>query len=104
MKPPSMRCGHCFNPRVREGRDWYRPLGKLMLTCFNPRVREGRDCRMRRVYTRRTCFNPRVREGRDGKQVPSCIGRNVSIHASVKDATLTSDVYHNEIVFQSTRP
>ena len=57
-------------------------------TGFNPRVREGRDQKGRTSPDRCTSFNPRVREGRDGR----CFGSlqfvyDVSIHASVKDAT-----------------
>ena len=54
-----------FNPRVREGRDFYSVPGYKDVRCFNPRVREGRD----QVYER-------------AKQIVI-----VSIHASARDAT-----------------
>ena len=121
-----MRPRPSFNPRVREGRDrsarslWrWAPVSIhasvkdatrrahvyfRILSGFNPRVREGRDQNTGIFNPSLSCFNPRVREGRDRNQTASSAVPDVSIHASVKDATLTSDVYHNEIVFQSTRP
>ena len=58
------------------------------LFSFNPRVREGRDQAPRSAHCYQCCFNPRVREGRDFSQISFTTVCFVSIHASVKDATL----------------
>ena len=55
--------------------------------CFNPRVREGRDRGVGRIRPYNACFNPRVREGREEEGRDRYISDQVSIHASVKDAT-----------------
>ena len=57
------------------------------MPCFNPRVREGRDTRPDARRRQCACFNPRVREGRDELAVVNDLEGEVSIHASVKDAT-----------------
>ena len=79
----------CFNPRVREGRDREQLTRIYYSCCFNPRVREGRDSKSVSSLALFRGFNPRVREGRD---MPNGAGvfvlYFVSIHASVKDATV----------------
>ena len=54
---------------------------------FNPRVREGRDKGKEAEYLLKKGFNPRVREGRDCIDGVRGKWLDVSIHASVKDAT-----------------
>jgi len=49
-------------------------------------------------------FNPRAREGRDQREPVSPGGFRVSIHAPVKDATLSTHTAPDTSVFQSTRP
>ena len=58
---------------------------------FNPRVREGRDTRGSEDRATKACFNPRVREGRDAYLSARHAKADVSIHASVKDATFAVD-------------
>ena len=71
---------------------------------FNPRVREGRDLIPAPICKRRPCFNPRVREGRDVTDYfKNCVDQ-VSIHASVKDATYMYQDKDKFLQFQSTRP
>ena len=54
---------------------------------FNPRVREGRDITGTWIPPCFPRFNPRVREGRDVLRLLAAAGRDVSIHASARDAT-----------------
>ena len=44
------------------------------------------------AYNRRSSFNPRVREGRDNEEAFISQSASVSIHASVKDATLVAEL------------
>ena len=70
---------------------------------FNLRAREGRDesssTRPRPIPS----FNPRAREGRDRSPRGLHLGRQVSIHAPVKGATLVVEGSEIEATFQSTR-
>ena len=139
-----------FNPRVREGRDCLNPFRRWLCSgvsihasvkdatkrywgfnerrfCFNPRVREGRDGFNFVFASDNSSFNPRVREGRDfcGDCTDPVV--MVSIHASVKDATVRTFIrsrcqpcfnprvregrdwdsetaQHCKQLFQSTRP
>mgnify|MGYP000892610968 CR=1 FL=1 len=60
-----------------------------MVMRFNPRIREGCDDILRHDRKLQHCFNPRIREGCDGDlPIGPSISYNVSIHASVRDATL----------------
>ena len=80
-----------FNPRVREGRDSASTRARRAGRSFNPRVREGRDPPPIQPKPQGVNgFNPRVREGRDGHTRRNDPARElVSIHASVKDATVS---------------
>ena len=82
---PNSRAG--FNSRARVGRDGDQEPEAPAAKCFNPRAREGRDffdcglrvgrfvsihapakgatCPLRTRPWPRSCFNPRAREGRD---------------------------------------
>ena len=77
---------HCFNPRVREGRD--DDLFVDIITAGVSIHASARDATLTHCFVSSDAsFNPRVREGRD---VPLCGFPGfirVSIHASVKDAT-----------------
>ena len=56
------------------------------------------------VYNFHHYFNPRSREGSDRTAIFILNVSRISIHAPAKGATLESDTYHNEMVFQSTLP
>ena len=107
------RCRICydFNPRSREGSDFYRKskeinrgdfnprsregsdticLIRTLEPCryFNPRSREGSDIHWPMLYLTRTNFNPRSREGSDTRVVFALAHRWISIHAPARGATL----------------
>ena len=54
-----------FNPRTREGCDFYNFKHKGMITYFNPRTREGCDNILKTAMVFSHYFNPRTREGCD---------------------------------------
>ena len=61
---------------------------------FNPRLREGGDARAILDALTAQNFNPRLREG--GDLIPGLIGQiatGISIHASAKEATISSRIY-----------
>ena len=123
--PPTLH----FNPRSREGSDVLTSLSLCVLcdisihapakgatfrVCvisalvwnFNPRSREGSDIAALFVRFFRDNFNPRSREGSDGIR-PDIAGRgrNISIHAPAKGATLLPcGVSLSRYRFQSTLP
>ena len=73
----------CFNPRAREGRDFFRLTIQVRNKSFNPRAREGRDAFCHCLDTIVHSFNPRAREGRDRYMPIKALGH---------------------VTFQSTRP
>ena len=78
-----------FNPRLREGGDFYDDSGEMIGNDFNPRLREGGDSFQPRSCHYSQNFNPRLREGGD-VMLPICfIGIYISIHASAKEATMS---------------
>ena len=98
------QAAHCFNPRVREGRDTPWALPVLTGECFNPRVREGRDYDFfGQIIDIVVSIHASVKDatsllhGRHGAVL-------VSIHASVKDATQRVWLSRPSATFQSTRP
>ena len=76
-----------------------------MPPCFNPRVREGRDVSAVEVLPASpdVSIHASVKDAtsrhRTGER-----GKYVSIHASVKDATLSLIMVESVFMFQSTRP
>ena len=79
-----------FNPRLREGGDFYSQELFLLRISFQstpPRRRR----RLTVVFRcgSRTVFNPRLREGGDCIDCICTYNHNFSIHASAKEATLT---------------
>ena len=94
---------------------------------FNPRLREGGDPFVGQPSTDFLYFNPRLREGGDYKTSLLFYSRNISIHASAKEATniweelpvnkfnfnprlreggddFLSRSYYTTLLFQSTPP
>ena len=59
-----------------------------LLGDFNPRLREGGDFFLGRCCTLCLNFNPRLREGGDVYDSSGQIVKYISIHASEKEATL----------------
>ena len=49
-------------------------------------------------------FNPRIRKGCDANRLDCRNIKGVSIHASVKDATLAKIAFDKLLMFQSTHP
>ena len=86
---PTNQGPHCFNPRARDGRDWFAPAGHRSAGRFNPRARDGRDHGNQQHHTgTHTGFNPRARDGRDLVGVLSSdMSAPVSTHAPVMGAT-----------------
>ena len=106
---PAMNIVMCFNPRAREGRDFFFVHHVIELVSFNPRAREGRDIKgglnwryLKKFQSTRPrgrdisrqsasevicCFNPRAREGRDKRCGESVPVDEVSIHAPARGAT-----------------
>ncbi len=72
---------------------------------FNPRLREGGDFFARFQNVLSLCFNPRLREGGDQKDRSDWVDEDVSIHASAKEATLVAkSMSGKDMLFQSTPP
>ncbi len=86
---PSPLHQHGFNPRVREGRDYFSTWARIPRALFQPtRPRGTRPAWSGGTHRCRRCFNPRVREGRDyGVPGEPDSDRLVSTHASARDAT-----------------
>ena len=63
----------------------------LVMLCkgFNPRIRKGCDIFKPNVREAHVGFNPRIRKGCDCAEEPREPFGPVSIHASVKDATIS---------------
>ena len=93
-----------FNPRIRKGCDVTCTRWQRKGLCFNPRIRKGCDSFRHVLCCDQIGFNPRIRKGCDhainavGAAVP------VSIHASVKDATMLTALITRSAEFQSTHP
>ena len=66
-----------FNPRAREGRDWYCARYPSCVGCFNPRAREGRDEMTSTDLSKSVLFqSTRPRGARQtGWRGSHCIGR-----------------------------
>ena len=54
-----------FNPRLREGGDYYMDIKGVVKRYFNPRLREGGDNTSGILASISSNFNPRLREGGD---------------------------------------
>ena len=95
-----------FNPRLRAGGD--PPTWPPWAPCsrFNPRLRAGGDWDRPRPGERRSRrFNPRLRAGGDLKLGRAKCLRQVSIHASAREATPYALRHHlHAEMFQSTPP
>ena len=115
-----------FNPRSREGSDFYKLEVVNYSLNFNPRSREGSDANIVGYYTchdnfnprsregsdetaqfpavRSADFNPRSREGSDGSKNRRKSGNNISIHAPARGATYFQTYMLGPQIFQSTLP
>ena len=71
---------------------------------FNPRIRKGCDVQQFFFNFMSNGFNPRIRKGCDMADTTSFTYYDVSIHASVKDATLHYVFVRRQLLFQSTHP
>ena len=70
--------------------------------CFNPRICKRCDSSGIDLLSRISSFNPRICKRCDIPTRCRLRRSRVSIHASVKDATKSSHVFHSNILFQST--
>jgi len=111
VKDATSRMGKCrhgfknFNPRIREGCDLGKEATYKVVQYFNPRIREGCDKIVSGESRQGYNFNPRIREGCDEKnEVVSLHYVDISIHASVKDATPIHHIDTIGVLFQSTHP
>ena len=77
-----------------------------MMTLKKERVASVKDATRLRSKSNynKIGFNPRTRKGCDPKILPAFNPRKVSIHAPVKDATISFISQQNLITFQSTHP
>ena len=64
----------------------------LLPWSFNPRICKRCDSEVYSACALVNCFNPRICKRCDRVGVAVCLPFSVSIHASVKDATITADV------------
>ncbi len=94
----------CFNPRTREGCDYFGVSADYILFGFNPRTREGCDFTVPSLSITRLGFNPRTREGCDLYLCNFIVIYFVSIHAPAKGATSGVKFYSPCYRFQSTHP
>ena len=94
-----------FNPRSREGSDYYCGDELYAGEDFNPRSREGSDGIKKVAKQLEADFNPRSREGSDQGETGAKGDKGISIHAPAKGATvLQLVVLRLNSVFQSTLP
>ena len=78
-----------FNPRTREGCDFFIQLLKINHKNFNRRTREGCDALYILHALHTVNFNPRTREGCDsGKSDSDTKTTLISIHAPARGATV----------------
>ena len=94
----------CFNPRLREGGDMRENTITILRKGFNPRLREGGDFGFQCGSCLSPCFNPRLREGGDIAHLSQSLTGDVSIHASAREATKLVDIIRHYAMFQSTPP
>ena len=59
------RVSRNFNPRARDGRDYFARQKRQCSPDFNPRARDGRDIPVVDIAFLHRDFNPRARDGRD---------------------------------------
>ena len=76
-----------FNPRIRKGCDRALRSEQTVHSSFNPRIRKGCDAAFKAFFILIVGFNPRIRKGCDSSRDMPNLTMDVSIHASVKDAT-----------------
>ena len=122
------RTSKYFNPRSREGSDFFRDPFTFPSSNFNPRSREGSDSLLAFSAAFSSYFNPRSREGSDRANIGSNTrrtefqstlprgerqilptrlqhDRTISIHAPARGATgISSPLICSTILFQSTLP
>ncbi len=115
-----------FNPRSREGSDIAPDASISFTVYFNPRSREGSDLKKQLTMLLMN-FNPRSREGSDKSTIKSSLvvipfqstlprgerllrvpanmtGKQISIHAPARGATVTCLSSASTWLFQSTLP
>ena len=93
-----------FNPRSREGSDWFGMIDFLLPLDFNPRSREGSDLLSDSFPLRIRDFNPRSREGSDIRIKNHRLQHIISIHAPARGATFCNFPNLYATQFQSTLP
>ena len=93
-----------FNPRIRKRCDFCVLLYNLSVDSFNPRIRKRCDFRYRFYsFWTNVSIHASVKDATPLHRL-QCLFLSVSIHASVKDATWMLDNYSERASFQSTHP
>ena len=94
-----------FNPRSREGSDFYTLDNLRRIPDFNPRSREGSDCEPEEFLRAYVDFNPRSREGSDvSRRCFPSFKYHFNPRSREGSDTDAPIVYTPAIVFQSTLP
>ena len=76
-----------FNPRICKRCDWTHVRFSDRTFCFNPRICKRCDSLISLSWYPPSCFNPRICKRCDVYHIFCIHNPQVSIHASVKDAT-----------------
>ena len=76
-----------FNPRICKRCDTISSYRVIKFYCFNPRICKRCDLGLSMLVYQLQRFNPRICKRCDGSNTSSSSSFEVSIHASVKDAT-----------------
>ena len=92
----------CFNPRICKRCDSSMIAAPTCKPRFNPRICKRCDSCCALLYHQQASFNPRICKRCDSKRHVKSRHRIVSIHASVKDATLCLKLFRCQNRFQST--
>ena len=80
-------------------------LLSILYHYFNPRSREGSDFFLSRIFSSSSYFNPRSREGSDGSLgVMDCIDANFNPRSREGSDTTTTSPHRYSNRFQSTLP
>ena len=91
-----------FNPRICKRCDTVFKSLPDSKACFNPRICKRCDSSRFLLHFFTICFNPRICKRCDSDGSISVFCDEVSIHASVKDATYRLIVLSASSLFQST--
>ena len=81
-----------FNPRICKRCDFHKPILSFGLLCFNPRICKRCDNMSTFFQNPYKGFNPRICKRCDDTIYSTGHNQQVSIHASVKDATKSKTI------------